>query len=85
MKITAVIVVPLLILLVLVVLLTDLGGKISLIRPFFEKPWLLIALLIPNGLLLVFRAFAVVDSYYVAARTGSHAPGAGLPALDHDR
>ena len=71
-KITALIVVPLLILLAFVVLFTDLGGKISLIRPFFEKPWLLIALLIPNAVLLVFRAFAVVDSYYVAARAGTH-------------
>ncbi|MFH2071324.1 MAG: LCP family protein [Actinomycetota bacterium] len=70
-KITALIVVPLLVLLAFVVLFTDLGGKISLIRPFFEKPWLLIALLIPNALLLVFRAFTVVDSYYVAARAGS--------------
>ena len=68
--VTAVIVVPLLILLAFVVLFTDLGGKISLIRPFFEKPWLLIALLVPNALLLVFRAFTVVDSYYVAARSG---------------
>jgi len=69
-KITAVIVVPLLILLAFVVLFTDIGGKISLIRPFFEKPWLVIALLIPNALLLVFRAFTVVDAYYVAARSG---------------
>jgi len=70
-KITALIVVPLLLLLAFVVLFTDLGDKISLIRPFFEKPWLLIALLIPNALLLVFRAFTVVDAYYVAARAGS--------------
>jgi len=48
-KITALIVVPSLILLAFVVLFTDLGGKISLIRPFFEKPWLVIALLIPNA------------------------------------
>jgi LCP family protein required for cell wall assembly len=73
--ITGVVVVPLLVLLVVVVLFTDLGGKISMLAPFFEHPWLVVALLVPNALLLVFRAFAVVDSFYAAAGTDPSARG----------
>jgi LCP family protein required for cell wall assembly len=73
--ITALIVMPLLILLAIVGLFADRQDQISMLRPFFEKPWLMVLLLVANALLLIFRAFAVVDSFYVAGG------GAGLGAM----
>ncbi|MCB2224207.1 MAG: LCP family protein [Actinobacteria bacterium] len=46
------------------------GGRldlaISLSRPFFEHPGLLLVLLALNGVLLLFRVFAVVDAFLLA-------------------
>jgi len=80
-RITAAIMVPLLVLVAFVALFTDLGAKVSLLRPFFEKPWLMVALLIPNALLLIYRAFAVVDSFYVAAESGGGSRRSAVMAI----
>lgn len=68
--ITVLIVAPLFLVFVLIFFWKGLGLAITVSRPFFDHPTLLAVLLIANALLLVFRAFAVVDSYYVATRAG---------------
>jgi len=68
--VTALIVAPLFLVFVLIFFWKGLGLAITISRPFFDHPTLLAVLLIANALLLAFRTFTVVDSYYVATRAG---------------
>lgn len=65
--ITAAIVIPAGVLLVFVVFVRGLGLALTLSRPFFEHPGLLLLLLGINAVLLVFRVAAVLDAYLVCA------------------
>jgi len=71
--ITGLFVVPAAVLFALVFYVTGVDLALDLARPFFEHPGLLILLLIVNGLLVAFRAAAVVDSF-VFARGLASAP-----------
>ncbi|MCB2222664.1 MAG: LCP family protein [Actinobacteria bacterium] len=76
--ITGLLVAPLFILFVMVFFWQGLDLAITISRPFFDHPTLLAALLVANALLLVFRAFVVLDSYYVAIRAEGVVGGAGM-------
>jgi hypothetical protein len=73
--ITALIVAPLFLIFFLIFFWKGLGLAVAISRPFFDHPTLLAVLLVANALLLIFRAFTVVDSYYVA-RSGDACAGA---------
>ncbi|MCJ7726913.1 MAG: LCP family protein [Acidimicrobiia bacterium] len=68
--VTGFIVAPLFLVFVLIFFWKGIGLAITISRPFFDHPVLLALLLVANALLLVFRAFVVLDSYYVATRAG---------------
>jgi LCP family protein required for cell wall assembly len=69
-----------------VVALAVLGGSgarlaVTLSRPFFEHPWLILVLLAVDALLLVFRVGVVVDAYqYGLSADRRHRRGARLAA-----
>jgi LCP family protein required for cell wall assembly len=66
--VTAGLVIPAAVLFVLVFYVTGIGLAVDLSRPFFRNPGLLLVLLVANGVLLVFRAVAVVDAFLLARR-----------------
>jgi len=78
--ITALVVVPVAVLGVFVFFVSGLSLAVTLSRPFFEHPALLLVLLSANAVLLAFRVAVVIDAYLVArpvARRGAVAAGAG--------
>ncbi|MFH2072882.1 MAG: LCP family protein [Actinomycetota bacterium] len=64
-------------LMVMVFYVEGLDLALTLARPFFEHPSLLLALLALNGLLLVFRIVCVVDAFLIPVRAAPvrHRPG----------
>jgi LCP family protein required for cell wall assembly len=74
--VTLVLVIPATVLLVFVLVGgISLSVAVTLVRPFFQHPTLLLVLLGANAILLAFRVAVVVDAYMVArpARTPRHA------------
>jgi len=72
--ITGAVVIPSAFLFAMVFYVTGVDLALDLARPFFEHPGLLVALLAINGLLVAFRAAAVVDAF-MFARGLRTAPG----------
>jgi LCP family protein required for cell wall assembly len=64
--ITAVFVIPAVVLFLMVFYIEGVGLAVTLSRPFFRNPDLLGVLLLANAVLLVFRAVAVVDAFLIA-------------------
>ena len=82
--ITAVFVVPAVLLLLMVFYVTGVDLAIDISRPFFRNPDLLLALLAANGLALAFRVMTAVDAYLLATgprRTGAVAAVATAAGL----
>ncbi|MFH1103819.1 MAG: hypothetical protein V1757_02580, partial [Actinomycetota bacterium] len=63
--ITALVVVPVAVLGVFVFFVSGLSLAVTLSRPFFEHPALLLVLLSANAVLLAFRVAVVIDAYLV--------------------
>jgi len=70
--ITAALVVPAGVLLAMVLFVKGLDLALTIARPFFSHPSLLIALLVLNALLLGFRAFVVAEAFLLAPPLGGH-------------
>ena len=64
--VTVVLVMPAILLYLMVFYVSGIGFALTLSRPFFEHPTLLVLLLVVNAGLLMFRAMAVVDAFLVA-------------------
>jgi len=81
--VTVVLVLPAIFLYLMVFYVSGIGLALTLSRPFFEHPDLLVLLLVANAALLVFRAVAVVDAFLLASgRTlGGGATGAVVLGL----
>jgi len=60
--------VPVIALTVVVFYIEGMDLAVDLARPFFEHPPLLLVLLAVNGLMLLFRLFAVIDAFLLAVR-----------------
>ena len=65
--ITVALVLPAIFLYVMIFYVSGIGLALTLSRPFFENPDLLVLLLVANAALLVFRAVAVVDAFLMAS------------------
>jgi LCP family protein required for cell wall assembly len=80
MAITVAAVVPVIVLIVMV-LYGESDLALTLARPFFEHPWLLLVLLAVNGLALAFRVIAVVDAFLLPGRSAPVRRSAGILTL----
>lgn len=76
--VTVALVMPAIFLYLMVFYVSGIGLAITMSRPFFDNPDLLVLLLAANAALLVFRAVSVVDAYLLARGRG-FARG-GVPA-----